>query len=1218
MKRTIQIISSLLFLLIGISPSSAQQSIYTRQPGHWTIGINGGLAYQSSDVPLLLDGYGGGLTLAKNLYYEPGAPLAFDLRGRALYTRSYGLGHTRSYGIKFNDALNGTDSNANYSGAAGGPGFVFHNNRTDLAELGLEGVITFNRLREQKKIILALYGGIGLDWYKTKIDQLDDQGTYATAYEGFDTMRSVSSRRNQLQNNILDGEYETNAHSFNDGGKLRIMPSLGIELGYEFNPRFSMGIGHRVTFARNDILDGHQWNNDQSLTGNNDIHHYTSLHMRWIVDPAPPRQNAPEIIITEPRTNPYSSPSPNAFVAARIKHVNSAMDIDARFNGRRVDFSFDRERFSSNVILDVGRNEFVITATNAVGRDQKQVILLYQDAIIDDTPGDRRRPEVNITNPPNDRYRTNEENFQVRASVLEVRNKEDIRFIYNGRSVRNFDFNPSSGSFRANVRLSRGENDIQITALNEVGRDEDRAVVIFEERFQEQPPRVRITRPNSNPYRTNSPSIPIEARIDNVDRKENIRYQLNGNSLRNFNYDRNYLMADARLRPGRNELLIAAFNDAGEDRAELVIYYDEPIVDPPVDIRAPEVDITRPGSYSTTTNSDRQRIEATIRNVDRKSQIRFIVNGRTNNDFSFNPSRDFFSADIRLEEGDNRVKIIAENEGGKDEASVRINYEQVNIDPVRPPKVSIRKPSNNTTTDEDRIAVEAKILHVDDKRDVQLLVNGSNVSNFSYGNTVLKANVDLREGSNTIKVIATNDDGRDEAQVNVTYKAPVVEEPRPPVVRITAPSNNSTTQNPDTELIARISNVSDKRDIQVSLNGQSISNFSFSSSSGQLTLDLRLREGANTIKVSASNEDGKDDASVRVTYRPAVVPQPPTVSISAPRNNSTTQKAEVDLKAKITNITDKRAIRVSLNGKSVSRFSFSSNGNLTAALTLKEGVNTIKVSASNDDGKDEDAVRVTYRPAVSPKPPTVNISAPRNNSTTQKAEVDLKAKITNITDKRAIRVSLNGKSVSRFSFSSNGNLTAALTLKEGANTIKVIASNDDGKDEDAVRVTYRPAISPKPPTVNISAPRNNSTTQKAKVDLKAKITNISDKRSIRVSLNGKTVSGFSFSSSSGNLTAALTLKEGANSIKVSVSNENGKDEDAVRVTYKPVVVPTATPPKVSISQPSNNSTSKKARITLQAQVTNVSNKGDIQVSLNGKSTSAFSFNDKTNRLTATL
>ena len=92
----------ILILVLTSSMLYAQQLSNDLKPGYTTFGLNAGKAYQSSDVRATPDGFGFGMTLGKNLYYRPQAPLSFDIRSRFLYARSKGLDALRNYKIENN------------------------------------------------------------------------------------------------------------------------------------------------------------------------------------------------------------------------------------------------------------------------------------------------------------------------------------------------------------------------------------------------------------------------------------------------------------------------------------------------------------------------------------------------------------------------------------------------------------------------------------------------------------------------------------------------------------------------------------------------------------------------------------------------------------------------------------------------------------------------------------------------------------------------------------------------------------------------------------------------------------------------------------------------------------------------------------------------------------------------------------------------------------
>jgi len=80
--------------------------------------------------------------------------------------------------------------------------------------------LSFNQLRERTNIILALYGGIGLDWYGTLSDQKDASGNI---YDYDNLNIPTSSNRQKIKStleNARDGSYETRADGFGDAGNL--------------------------------------------------------------------------------------------------------------------------------------------------------------------------------------------------------------------------------------------------------------------------------------------------------------------------------------------------------------------------------------------------------------------------------------------------------------------------------------------------------------------------------------------------------------------------------------------------------------------------------------------------------------------------------------------------------------------------------------------------------------------------------------------------------------------------------------------------------------------------------------------------------------------------------------------------------------------------------------------------------------------------------------
>ncbi len=1208
MKKTIQHLLSLALLLISLNSIQAQESNSVRQPGYWTFGLNGGWAYQQSDVPIDWQGWGVGATLAKNLYYKPGAIFSFDARGRFLYDRTYGLDHAQSFGIDNNDALNGDLGNGiNYTEANGGPGFVYQNHRTEKGELALEGVLHFNRLREKTNINLALFGGLGLDIYKTKIDQSDSDGLYSADYLALNPRDPVSFKKSFLRDNVLDGVYETDAQGFENTAKIGFMPELGIELGYQFTPRFSMGLGHKLTFAQTDLLDGQKWKNDNLATSNNDLHHYTNLHMRWIIDAGTRKKMQPPIIqMIRPTSNPYRTRESYGDIGAKILHVNSAMDITSTVNGKSVPFNFQREYFSLfQENLRPGRNEIIITATNSAGRDQERLIIIYEESI-DETPpppNDSATPRVRVTNPPNRNVTTPNEYFDFTAEVDHVSRKQELTLNVDGQNLSNFTFDASRGTVRANIKLQKGRNYVQLKANTRGGSDEDDAIITYDKKAEQNDrrPEVRITRPSGNPARTQTERVSMEADVREVRNKGDITVRLNGRTLRDFNFDGRTVRADLYLRIGENTVEVEATNNAGRARDDQRIIFEDRYT-PPNPGRAPVVNFTRPSKRNSTSSSQRYDIRASIKNVSSKSNIRFYVNGRRISNFNFN--KETLSQNITLQNGNNTISIEASNNLGSDRAEVYINYTKITT-PKNPPQVNITRPTSSSSSSPN-INLEAKVLNVTSKSGITLTLNGRAVSKFSFNTSskLVTASLVLNNGRNTIIVKARNADGEDEDSKVISYQ----KSSSPPQVNITRPVA-ATSSTPNVSLQAKVLNVNSKRDISLTLNGTTISNFAFNTKSKIVSSSLVLKSGRNTIVVKANNADGSDQDSKSITYN-VVSSNPPQVNITRPSAKTVTTASQ-NVQAKILNVTSKNNISLLLNGKSISNFSFNTKTKImSATVSLKTGRNTIVVKANNSDGSDQDSKSVTYTKASNP--PQVTITQPSARSTTN-SSVNLQAKVLNISDKNKISVSLNGTSIKTFSFNNlNKTLRTPLKLRAGNNTIIVKATNADGSDQDSHSITY--TVASKPPTVVITSPRNKAQLKNGSTTVNATIKEISSKSGVKFLVNGKVNSTFNLRGTSFSGTAKLV--KGQNTIKVTATNGDGTDNASIIVFYDPPVL--VAKPVVKFVNPARPNTKVRGKnFTVKVSVKNVSAKKQIIFKVNNRVNTNFAFDARTGLLTST-
>lgn len=1181
---------ALLFTLSAVAQNSKTENNTDqyRQGGWWTFGINGGASYQTSDVCSTYDGWGLGLTLAKNVYYRPNAPLAFDLRGRFLYANQKGQDWERSYGLERNIALNGTDNrDFNFGGslnylnnpALTSDSFYYANHRTDLVELGLEGVINLNRLKEKTNVIVNLYGGLNVDWYKTRIDQANDMGGLAGSEYDYsmiptgDKATAISALESQR-----DYSYETVADGFNNEyGTFTWMPSAGVELGYQLTPKFSIIGGHKVTWSRDDIMDGQKWNNDNTASTNNDIYHYTHLGLRWIIDPYEATMEPPIIKIIRPRPLPHSTQTAYATVKAEIENVSSAADVSCTFNGNTYNaFAFNprSEDFSTTLNLVPGRNVLVITATNMAGQDTEDVVIIYNEPTTVPTP-DKTPPVVKITKPSRPGTKVSSPSYKINANIKHVNARSDVKVYLNGSSVSNFTYSVNTDKLESPLTLQIGKNTIRVTGKNKDGSDSDETVIIYEKEEAPCPNPVVSISNISNPRGTANPNLgksTVTAVVRNVSNKSDIKMYVNGDRTTDFSFNRSTggLSATIIVGRGRNMVRIVATTECGKDEDKESITYNAttptnptnptyPPTNPTPVQQPPIVDISSPNNGISTNNS-RVNLVASVKHVTRKNQIRMTLNGVTYNNFSYSTSTKRLTANnVPLRVGTNTLEVKATNSAGTDSDDVLVIRNDntpppppptcpeptVKIDNISTPAPTLSNPNVGKST------LYASTTHVSNKNQIQLYVNGRRMTNFSFNTSTGKitAAIDMQKGSNSIKVIVTTTCGTDQATESTSFQG--ASTPKP-VVNIVKPSSNAVFTTPTTNLSVTVLNVTSKNDIKVKINGKNTTNFNFNSGTNNVSATVNLQEGNNTIFVSATNAAGTDSDSETVKYTKPAQPKPPVVNINKPSNGATVNTNKVELKATVLNVTKKSDVTVKLNNNVISNFTFS-RSTVSAQLNVKEGNNTIQVIGKNKDGQDQKSVTVKYVKPATAKPPTVTITSPARNVTVNNSKFNLKATLVNVKAKKDITLLVNGKKITAFVYNVRaGKLAASIALKPGKNTVVVTGKNTAGTDSDTKTIIYKNST-PAKPTIkitNVSSPAPTlSNPNVGKSTVMAKTTLVTTKSNIEIKVNGQILNSFTFNPRKGEIVANVSFNKGNNKLVITVKNKNGSAKVEETVSY---------------------------------------------------------------------
>jgi hypothetical protein len=249
--------------------------------------------------------------------------------------------------------------------------------------------------------------------------------------------------------------------------------------------------------------------------------------------------------------------------------------------------------------------------------------------------------------------------------------------------------------------------------------------------------------------------------------------------------------------------------------------------------------------------------------------------------------------------------------------------------------------------------------------------------------------------------------------------------------------------------------------------------------------------------------------------------------------------------------------------------------------------------------------------AVSSAPPSVNITDPSTDPyRTESSTHTIKAIVTNVSGPDDISFFQNGYPNNSFTYNVNTRtFLANVRLREGENGFRIKATNQTATAEDLVSITLdvpHEVVIPAPRVEFTSPWQSRVTSSSERIDVTARVKNISSKENIQLTLNGRT-SSFDYDPASGLVKTGVMLNEGDNDLLITGSNESGSAQDQLTVYFnnsETVALPTVrfTNPVVPI-EVSNN------RFPLRAVTQNVRRRNDVTMAINGIRISNFSYSE---------
>lgn len=835
MKKT------LLLLLLASCGLLKAQNTYTDLPGRWRLGFNMGAIWESSDVKPI-PGLGGGFNLEKILNKRSNALLGFSLGFRYLGGRTYGLNTGPTYDLVNNNALNGTLNPAiNYDTV---PGFFYANHKTFIQEGALELKMNFPRLERNTNIIFHLWGGIGIGKYKTWVDALDKDGKM---YD-FSSLSGKTVSQSDLTR-IYDGKYETLAEGSGTSGTIKIMPSLGIGLGYHLSKSVALVFEHKVTFPGTNWLDGIDYNKNCPVTGTNDFYNYTSVglvftfyghhstsggtasnntvHTNTITPTQTVTSNnytpppAPGIIITYPANN-FISPSDYTTVNATLQHVTSSQQISISQNGFAINhFTYNAYNGTLHfqTFLNVGLNNFVIVATTPGGTASQGLSVNYD-------------PVPNFNTTGHNTYTNNTTTVTATSTVVTT---NTVSAPPTHTVAPTHSITPTGTVVTHSVTPT-----ISVT------------------------PTGTITSVNTSTAVVSESVTPTGTVVASHTVTPTISVTPTGTGTT--------ITTATTVTSGTSTITTAGLG------------------------KKPIVTFINPNTYQSVENLAFSSVNATIQYITNAGQVGVVINGAPFTGFTFNPSTKTVSFTATLVSGYNTITITGTNAAGSDAQSVVINYKP----PGQPPKVVISNPASSPfVTLQNNVIVSGYVYNVNSSADIQVKANGSPATfNYNMNTHAIDVSIYLHAPSTQVVISASNSYGNDSRNVELqlmkvsagsgdSAQSPlttVTTQTRSaehgaglhgshhlPVITISSPNVSPFYTNTGVISVAgTVEYIIQPNSVNVTYNGQMVSS-TFDMGSQHLDFTSPLKPGINTFVITATNNDGSINKSIDINYTPVNV-----------------------------------------------------------------------------------------------------------------------------------------------------------------------------------------------------------------------------------------------------------------------------------------------------------------------------------------------------------
>ena len=568
---------------------------------------------------------------------------------------------------------------------------------------------------------------------------------------------------------------------------------------------------------------------------------------RSVIYKIPEQIAPPKVIFQYPKKNPHTTVNSNLTVSAKVLNVNTKNQIDVAFNGSAtLNFSFNSatKMVHINVNLIEGENSLKISATNQAGFDVEQMTINYQVPIV------AQPPIINYSNPVNNPENISSNEVEITGTILNVSSSTGAFATLNNQQANGFTFDPATKNFSCHVVLEQGPNEFEVDAFNTAGTASKSTVLIYtpEECIKptislHSPAALNSTTANSKGY--------LEMTISDQD---DFIFKIDGQQVPSYNFDASEgkFSSYLQLKPGVNSYELIATNECGSTSKKVNIIYEEILP-----CENPVINLISPREFQGVKQVDVSLLplRASIIGITNAEGVAISLNGKKIGAFNFNFSNSELMINLQLEEGENKIVVMATNDCGTSTHELHIELNS----PVPPPSVNITQPSNSVySTTTNSATVLAKVKNVSSKADIHVSLDGQKVPfSFNFSKGMVSSSVNLDLGSNNFIIEVENESGSDLDRVELIRNG------TPPKVHFTNRSENTSKQQPEIlginsriSVLGYVSNYNGAS-LSVTLNGSPI-NFNYNASNGAFSGMINITSNQlYELKFSSSNQWGQ-------------------------------------------------------------------------------------------------------------------------------------------------------------------------------------------------------------------------------------------------------------------------------------------------------------------------------------------------------------------------